>query len=310
MSQDVPPAASGEAWPQRLDMAVAAVAGVSRRRAQRLIADGVVTLNGRVAKSGDKGRMIGPQDRVLVTAEVGRVLPQPEMPLVVLGEGDGWVAVDKPAGVPVHPLREGEAGTLLNAVAGRYPQVQGVGASGDEGGLKSGVVHRLDVETSGVLLFALDEERWQRFRQAFSNHTADKRYTAIVSGHPPEHGEVDLRLAVTQHKPARVQAVPDDPSHPHHSDSRRCTLSWNVTQRLAAASQLDIQLGTGFLHQIRATFAHLGHPVLGDPVYGPTSSPHETKASRMLLHATSLRIEGIEVESPLPEAFLDVGSQP
>lgn len=303
MRDDATPTNPAQGWSQRLDMAVADAAGISRRRAQRLITDGVVTLNGSVARAKDKGRLINPQDKVVVSAEVGRVVPQPEMPLTILGEGDGWVAADKPAGMAVHPLREGETGTLLNAVAGRYPQVQDVGTSGDEGGLKSGVVHRLDVETSGVMLIALNEDRWQHFRQAFATHTTDKRYTAIVAGHPDETGHADLRLAITQHKPARVQTIPDDPTHPHFDASRRCTLEWRITQQSHDASQLEIQLGTGFLHQIRATFAHLGHPVLGDPVYGPPDSQAKVTATRMLLHASTLRLDDIEMHSPLPPEF-------
>ncbi|MEM1446756.1 MAG: RluA family pseudouridine synthase [Planctomycetota bacterium] len=299
-------------WPRRLDAAAAAVAGVSRRRAQRLIADGMVTLNGRVTAAGDKGKLIGEHDAVAVSDEVGRVVSEPDAALTVLAAGEGWVAIDKPAGAPVHPLREGETGTVLNAVAARYPEVQGVGRSGGEGGLKSGVVHRLDVETSGVLLVALDETRWQRFREAFAGHTTEKMYTAVVAGRPRDVGRADLRLAITRHKPARVEAIPPDPDHPRFAASRRCTLSWRTTKRLADATRLDVSLDTGFLHQIRATFAHLGHPVLGDPLYGyatPVNEQHVEDhvppliAPRLMLHASSLRLGEIEVQSPLPDSF-------
>lgn len=305
MGDSAPSKADSEAWPRRLDAAAAAVAGVSRRRAQRLIADGMVTLNGRLAMAGDKGRLVAASDVVEVSERVGLVVPEPDSPLTVLDEGEGWVAVDKPAGVPVHPLREGETGTLLNAVAGRYPGVQGVGESGGEGGLKSGVVHRLDVETSGVLLVALDETRWQRFRAAFAEHATEKLYTAVVAGRPRAVGQADLRLAITRHKPARVEAIPPDPDHPHFAASRRCTLSWRTTQRLAEATRLEVSLDTGFLHQIRATFAHLGHPVLGDPIYGgEVSSPNAPAPHRLMLHAAALRLDEIDIQCPPPTEFV------
>lgn len=289
---------NGEAapWPRRLDTVAAQAGGVSRRAAQRLIADGAVTLNGRTAAAGDKGRMIGPEDVVIVSADAGQVVPQPDVPLVELASGPGWVAVDKPAGVAVHPLREGETGTLLNAVAARYPQVQGVGAVGGEGGLRSGVVHRLDVATSGALLIALDETTWQRFRSAFSAHRARKTYWAVVDGPIEARGQAELYLLVTRHRPARVEVV-----DPMRRGARRCDLSWRVEQSGPLASVVAIELGTGFLHQIRAIFAHLGHPVLGDSTYSTRELAES--APRLMLHARRLRIEEIDVTSPLPTAF-------
>ncbi|MEM6459251.1 MAG: RluA family pseudouridine synthase [Planctomycetota bacterium] len=281
---------------RRLDVAAAAAAGVSRRRAQRLIADGVVTVNGRAAGAGDKGLSVGPGDVVAVRPGVGLVVPEPEAALDVLAEGPGWVAAAKPAGVAVHPLREGETGTLLNAVAARYPQVQGVGAEGGEGGLASGVVHRLDVATSGVVLLALDEPTWVRLRGAFAGHRVEKRYRAVVAGRPEPSGRADVWLAVTRHRPARVSVV--DASR---RGARRCGLSWRTLNTLADATEIEVDLETGFLHQVRVTLAHLGHPVLGDRVYGGGA------AGRLMLHAASLRFEEIEAVCPPPPGYGGVG---
>ncbi len=219
--------------------------------------------------------------------------------------------MDKPPGIAVHPLAEGETGTLLNAVVARFPKIQGVG---EEGGLRSGVVHRLDTNTSGVMLFALDLPAWQRFRTAFAEHRIRKTYAAVVAGHPADQGRADFWLKVTRHRPAFVRRV-----EPRTAGARRCSLSWAVTQRHAHASLIEINLETGFLHQIRATFATLGHPVRGDPVYGPSSSQRPTPAPhlpgttqsssarpRMLLHAQTLRLDEIELYSPLPPEFAQV----
>ena len=148
----------------RLDRALASLLGVSRRQVRDLLARGAVCLNGRPARLGNKGDPVSAGDRLLIEElrPLGQasVIPEPGLPLVVLASGPGWLAVDKPAGMPVHPLREGETGTVLNALAARRPEVQGVG----EAGLRSGVVHRLDVDTSGVLLLATTAPVWERLQ--------------------------------------------------------------------------------------------------------------------------------------------------
>src|SRR5690606_15669336 len=115
--------------------------------------------------------------------------------------GDDFVVLDKPAGMPVHPLAPGEEGTLLNAVIARWPAIDGVG----EGGLRSGVVHRLDVDTSGALVMATTHDRWLTLRKAFAAHRTQKQYVAIVRGHPPEKGEHRAYLTIARHRPARVK---------------------------------------------------------------------------------------------------------
>lgn len=239
--------------------------------------------------------MVGPQDVIEVVGEPGRVVAEPLARLSVVASGPGWVAVDKPAGVAVHPLRDGETGTVLNALAARWPAVQGVGGSGGEGGLRSGVVHRLDVETSGVLLFALDEPTWSLVREAFAQHQTRKLYTAVVSGRIEAEGRADVWLKVTRHRPARVEAVTD-----MTPGARRCGLSWQLVKSLDGASVVEIELETGFLHQVRVTFSHLGHPLVGDVTYGETRRVTIAGAKRHMLHASRLEIGSIAATSPMP----------
>ncbi|MEM9253772.1 MAG: RNA pseudouridine synthase, partial [Planctomycetota bacterium] len=215
--------------------------------------------------------------------------------LKVLNEGDDWVAIDKPAGVAVHPLDATQGRTVLNAVATMRPEVVGVG----EGGLRSGVVHRLDVATSGVLLFATSAARWARLRKAFTEHTAQKRYVALVHGRGALPTEpIALRLAVRQHKPARVAVVSTG------QPGSDCSMAAAVTDERDAYARVTVDLHTGFLHQVRVGLAHLGRPVVGDDVYGPTP----THADRLMLHAERLTIDGIEVASPAPFGLDDVAT--
>jgi 23S rRNA pseudouridine1911/1915/1917 synthase len=228
-----------------------------------------------------------------ILAAAGAPEPEPGVPLHVLARGEGWIALDKPAGVPVHPLAPGERGTLLNALVARHPEVTGVG----EGGLRSGVVHRLDVDTSGVLLFATAELRWLELRDAFRSHRVAKTYRALVEGRLPGEGELVLHLSVLRHRPAWVGVVA-----PGAGRSRRTELRWRSLAVFADATLVEVSPRTGFLHQIRASLAHLGHPVLGDVAYGARSGV----APRHLLHASRVVFEEVVAESPDAADFAGV----
>lgn len=284
----------------RLDAFLSARLGVTRSQTRRLLGRGAVRLDGRPAGAGLKGAPLAAGSRVDVEPfrppSARRIEPEPEAPLDVLAQGDGWLAVSKPAGVAVHPLEEGEPGTLLAAVAARHPEIQGVG----EGGLRSGVVHRLDVDTSGAVLFATLQPAWEALRRAFSAHRVEKVYRAVVLGRAPEEGRADVDLVVARHRPARVRVL--DPERARgHPGARRGRLAWRTLERFDTATWIEVRLETGFLHQIRASFAHLGHPVAGDPVYGPGPPADPTGAPRQMLHAARVAWRDVRAESPEPE---------
>jgi 23S rRNA pseudouridine1911/1915/1917 synthase len=280
---------------RRLDAWLAERLAIGRAGVRRLLESGRVEVDGRPFERRDKAALLAAGARVVVAAfatpSARRALAEPDRPLRVLAEGPGWIALDKPAGTPVHPLRDDETGTLLNALVARRPAVHGVG----EGGLRSGVAHRLDVDTSGVVLFATDEPTWQRLRAAFREHRVEKVYRALVRGHPAGAGEARPALVVARHRPAYVRTV--DPGTP---GARRTSLAWRVLARGRDASLVEVRPRTGFLHQIRATFASLGHPLLGDLTYAPDDA---SGAPRHLLHAARTAIDEIEAESPDPPDF-------
>lgn len=285
----------------RLDAFLAAALGVSRAAARRALRAGGVRVDGRLAA---KGRALCIGQRVEVQAAAAappralRPLPAPELPLRLLAEGPGWLAVDKPAGAPVHPLLPGERGALLNALVARRPEVFGVG----EGGLRSGVVHRLDVQTSGVLLFATNTARWRELRGAFRRRRIAKWYRALVHGRMQGEGELALHLTVAQHRPARVRAVLPGAvgSQPGAARSRLCTLHWRALAPLRGATLLEVRPRSGFLHQVRASLAHIGHPLLGDTAYGAPPTPG---IPRHMLHAARIAWRDIQAQSPAPPDF-------
>ncbi len=280
---------------QRLDAWLARRLAISRSAVRRLLADAAVRVDGRVIdpRGGGAALSAGAVVELDPDADADRVEPQPEMPLTVLGAGAGWLAVDKPAGVPVHPLKPAERDTLLNAVAARFPGIVGIG----EKGLRGGVVHRLDVQTSGVTIFATEQAAWDRLRDAFASHRVEKTYRAIVAGPLSTPGRVALTLRVAEHRPAIVRVCQAD-----YPDGRLCALSWRFLESFGPAALIEVSLETGFLHQIRAMMLHLGHPVLGDPDYATSSVP-PIPAPRQLLHAASIVIDAKRIDSPDPADF-------
>lgn len=281
---------------QRLDRSIADAMDCSRGRARAFLEAGLVQVDGRPAQ--DKGLRLAVDQEISVLASgehFDAVLPV-EAPLAILAQGSGWVAVDKPAGLPVHPLRPEEEDSLLQRVVARFPEIMGVG----EGGLRSGVVHRLDVDTSGVQIFALDQRTWSGLRQAFSGHRIDKVYRALVHGIPPEHGAVELDLEITRHRPARVQAAAAGAGS---KDSRRCPLRFRRLEELGRHALVEVRPRTGFLHQIRVSFAFLGHPLVGDALYGQADAP------RQMLHASRITLGEIEALAPDPPDFSAVLAQ-
>jgi 23S rRNA pseudouridine1911/1915/1917 synthase len=286
----------------RLDAFLARQLGLSRAETRRLLARGKVSVDGRRQDASAKGLRLAPGARVAVEAFAPRaeqrVAPAADAVLAILAEGPGWLVLDKPAGMPVHPYEEDEGGTVLNFVAARHPEVHGVG----EGGLRSGVVHRLDVNTSGALLVATEEHSWRRLRRAFRNHRVTKRYRAAVLGSPPDSGRAEVGLRVARHRPARVEVV-DAERASSDGDVRLGRLAWQVRERFSEASLLEVDLETGFLHQVRATLAHLGCPVLGDREYGPAADDDPSQAGRQLLHAAELSFDEISATSPDPADF-------
>lgn len=286
---------------RRLDLFLAERLGLSRAQARRLLARGAVQVAGRQAGESEKGTALAEGASVTVEpfrrAEQEVARPEPDASLEILAEGPGWLAIDKPAGMPVHPLREDETGTVLGAALARHPEMQGVG----EGALRSGVVHRLDVDTSGVLLLATREDVWQRLREAFREHRVEKVYRAVVAGQLSERGSIAIGLAVARHRPARVRVVPEH-ERARARGVRDVEMSWEPLEVRETSTLVEVRPVTGFLHQIRVVMAHLGHPLLGDRSYARGADAEA--APRHLLHATRVAIDDVVAESAPPPEFV------
>ncbi len=265
---------------QRLDVWLARELGLSRDSVRRLLAAERIRLNGLAAL---KGTVLRPADRIEVDAfrhpDEGPIA-RAQFELRVLAEDAGLLAVDKPAGHPTQPLDYEETGTVLNAVLVRFPEVRGVG----EGGLMSGVVHRLDRGTSGVLVFARTAAAWERARAEFDARRVDKVYRALVHGAFESERDVTLRL---DHRGPRMRVV--------ERGGREAVTKLRPLEARGESTLVEARPVTGLMHQIRATLAELGHPVVGDATYGSTLA-----CSRHWLHAERIRIGSFEAASEPP----------
>lgn len=279
---------------QRLDLFVGDALKLSRSRLKALFEAEQVRLNHRKAK---KGATVVAGDRVEVElpdepAGPGAV-PDATLPLTVLHEDELLVFVDKPAGVPTQPLQPNETGTVANALVARYPEMAAVGDDPREAGL----CHRLDVETSGVLLAARTRAAWEAMRTAFGEDRAvEKRYLALVTGPLADEGTIEVPLA---HAGDHVRPGLD-------AEGRPAVTEFSVRARHGEYALVDVKLVTGVLHQVRAHLAAVGAPIVGDTTYGGRAEPG---LGRFFLHAASLGVrhpktgDFLRVESPLPEAL-------
>ena len=269
----------------RLDRFVAAYSPeLSRTRIQELIEAGLVLLNGKSAKDSHK---VHPNDIVdVIPAPRPALKAEAEkIPLEVLYEDQDIIAINKPAGMMVHAGAGNSRGTLVNALLGRG---QTLSQGGDP--LRPGIVHRLDKETSGIVLVAKNDVAHAKLSEAFRARAVQKTYIALVQGVLSEdRGRIDLPIArdpVRRNRMTarRAAALPN---------ARQALTDWRVLRRIDSTTLLEVQIHTGRTHQIRVHFAALKHPVVGDTLYGASGQLHAGRTSlpslgRNFLHAAKL----------------------
>lgn len=284
---------------ERLDAFLArSVPGLTRSAAQKLLEDGAVTLSGRPGKKND---------RTAAGMEVSLTLPQPEpldvlpqnIPLDVVYEDDDVIVVNKPVGMVVHPAPGHPDGTLVNALLYHC----GSSLSGINGVLRPGIVHRIDRDTSGLIIAAKNDRAHLALAAQLQDHTLARVYEAVAVGNLKEDsGTVDAPIG--RHPVDRKKMAVD------RKNGRPAVTHWSVLARYPGYTRVECRLETGRTHQIRVHMASIGHPLLGDVVYG-SKKPFPGLAGQCL-HAKRLRFlhpstgEPVEVECPLPQWFTDV----
>ena len=287
----------------RLDKAIVAlVEGASRARVKRAIEEGTVSVNGRIIA---KGGVVKEGDRILVDPELGSVatpcIAEPDAPLNVRYESPKLLIVDKPAGQPTAPIRSDETGTLANAIAGHHPELVGIGYSPRE----PGIVHRLDNETSGVVVVARDAKSFELLRDALQFEKLGKEYLLVcASENLPDQGTIEY--PITNHPKDTRRVYPCiHPRDVMRYAPRPATTSYRVERRVGPWALVRAEAARAVRHQLRAHFAAIEHPLAGDVLYGGVAVPG---LERHALHAARISYDGggdaalaFDVSSPLPD---------
>jgi len=280
---------------RRLDDVVAELAGVSRAAAARWAAGGRVLVDGRARPKSH--RLAGGETLAWEPPEEGGPAGPPAgeaVPLAVRWEDDRLLVVAKPAGLVVHPAPGHPTGTLVNALLGR----SGTGLSAAGGSDRPGIVHRLDKDTSGLLVVAKDDATHLALARELAAHRIERGYLALVQGHLADTGTVDAPVGRHPRDRKRMAVV---------ASGRRAVTRWRVAERFRAVDLVEARLETGRTHQIRVHLASLRHPVAGDRAYGADPAlAARLGLARPFLHAFRLAFrhpatgEEIEVAEPLP----------
>ncbi|MEQ8770424.1 MAG: RluA family pseudouridine synthase [Phycisphaerales bacterium] len=288
----------------RLDKYLAIRVGfMSRTQIQRLIDDGHTTHNGKPGKASVKVREGDTVEVTLPPPPSGDIVPE-DIPVTVLHEDDKLIVLNKQADIIVHPARSEKSGTLINALAHRFANVSGGALSGvGEEFARPGVVHRLDRHTTGCIVFAKDDETHWKLGQQFEQRTVDKRYLAIVHGNVEANGQV-IELPIGP-SPSRVKGAREKQVVRHDNLGKNSITICRVRERFRLQDRgsavgdehrtlVELELKTGRTHQIRVHLSHIGHPIVGDEMYG--GRPHlnergEPVLSRQALHAGLLAFE-------------------
>ena len=280
---------------ERIDALLArSLPELTRSAAQRLLAQGAVTKDGAPVKKNYK---TAPGDTFVVTlpdAAPSELVAQ-DLPLDVVYEDDDLIVVNKPRGIVVHPAPGHEDGTLVNALLAHC----GDSLSGVGGALRPGIVHRIDRDTSGLIIAAKNDYAHQFLSAQLADHTLARTYECIVVGNLREDsGTVDAPIARDSRDRKRMAVVPG---------GRRAVTHWEVIARYPGYTHVRCRLETGRTHQIRVHMAYLGHPILGDTVYGAKKAV--PGLTGQCLHAVGLQFihprtkELVSLTCPLPEEF-------
>lgn len=271
----------------------------SRSRIQGLIADGFVDVNGRAAKKAGQPIETGFNITVRIPPPAPTELVAEDIPLDILFENDDLLVINKPAGMVVHPAVGHASGTLVNAVLGYDPEIEGIG--GEE---RPGVVHRLDKETSGLILLAKNERAHRALQDQFRLRKVEKTYLALVDGKPPTpSGRVEAYIGRDPSHRKKMAIVPE-------SRGREAISEYKTIESFKDHTLLEFHPLTGRTHQIRLHCAFLGCPIVGDEVYGRKKPSIEI--GRHFLHAYKLKIvlpgekERRFFEARLPEELENV----
>ena len=269
----------------RLDKALAKASGFSRERIKTLLSEGAITVAGAIPGSVRAKVAEGTPFRITLPAAKPLELEAEDLPLDIVFEDDHLIVVNKPAGMVVHPAAGNQSGTMVNALLhhcrGRLSSINGVE--------RPGIVHRIDKDTSGLLVVAKTDLAHEGLAEQFADHSLHRRYLAICAGHPnPSEGRIEGRIGRSSRDRKKMAVLEKGAERGKHAVTH-----YALKQRLNHCSLIECRLETGRTHQVRVHCASIGHPLLGDPQYGRTPKPLRAvldalQFARQALHAAEL----------------------
>jgi 23S rRNA pseudouridine1911/1915/1917 synthase len=285
----------------RIDIFLAKKTGITRSQIQKFIVNGAVSVNGSTVSRNYRLKMNDAIAFCVGEKEEEGLVPEP-IPVQILYKDEHVIVVNKPPGLVVYPAAGHSRGTLMNALAYYCENLAAIGAP-----LRPGVVHRLDKDTSGVMVIALSDLAYYALASQFRERTINRRYKALIYGNLKEdEGEISLRIGRSSSDRKKMST--------RGKGGKEAHTRWKVLKRFGGSTLIEVKLGTGRTHQIRVHFASVGHPVLGDRTYGKKIEIELEKKkkkkiffTRQMLHAESLGFihpstgEYLEFTSPLPE---------
>jgi 23S rRNA pseudouridine1911/1915/1917 synthase len=288
---------------KRIDILAVAETGITRSQIQRLIKNGSLLVDSRTVSQNYR---VKAGDIIVLSAEDEKQehLIAEAIPVEILSMDKHLVVVNKPSGMVVYPAAGHSSGTLMNALFHHCRKLEAPG-----GPLRPGVVHRLDKDTSGVMVVALDSAAYYSLAEQFKQRTINRRYVALIYGNPKENsGQISLAIGRSETDRQKMST--------RVRRGKEALTIWKVIERFRHAALIEAKLRTGRTHQIRVHFASIGHPVLGDRAYGKkiemeTKERGKLTFPRQMLHAESLGFihpvtgEYLEFHSPMPEDMED-----
>ncbi len=269
----------------RLDKVLADATQLSRERVKALISAGDVEIDGKTASSPSAKVQVGSSFLVHITPpDNPQALPQ-DIPITVVYEDEHLIVVDKPAGMVVHPAAGNPDGTLVNALLHHCRgQLSGIG-----GVARPGIVHRIDKDTSGLLVVAKSDKAHEGLARQFADHSIERRYLAVCNGHPnPPSGTISTRIGRSDANRKKMAVL-----SPESSRGKHAVTHYHTLERLDGCALVECRLETGRTHQVRVHLASIGNALLGDPAYGRPNAKicpvlKKLGFERQALHAANL----------------------
>jgi 23S rRNA pseudouridine1911/1915/1917 synthase len=275
---------------KRIDILASELSGFTRSQIHRFIEKGNIHINKQAVKTNYKAK---PGDRIQIEIpeKVEELLPE-DLPVELLYRDHAVVVVNKPPGLVVYPAAGHKSGTLMNAIAYHCKKLATIGSP-----LRPGVVHRLDKDTSGIMVVALDNNAYYSLVEQFRTRSISRQYTALIYGHlDHDRGEIYRKIGRSESDRKKMST--------RVRKGKEAITAWDVIERYQNATLIQAKLGTGRTHQIRVHFASIGHPVLGDKTYGKKTHL-EVKKKKIFFRRQMLHADLLGFNHPVTEEYME-----